>query len=72
MGGQIGGAHCPTPPAISAPHLLRSLFFSFRLFLGLRDLQEEPKAAETGAGAALGGGGGASLAPREPPRLQEE
>lgn len=58
MGGQIGGAHCPTPPAISAPHLLRSLFFSFRLFLGLRDLQEEPKAAETGAGAALGGGGG--------------
>lgn len=46
----------PAPPASPAPHLLRSLFLSFRLFLGLRDLREEPKAADVGAGAASGGG----------------
>lgn len=53
--GGMQGAHRPDPPAIPAPHLLRSLFFSFRLFLGLRDLQEEPQAEETGVQAAPGG-----------------
>lgn len=59
----------PTPPASPAPHLLRSLFFSFRLFLGLRDLREEPKAADVEAVAAPGGG---FPSPAEAPRLREE
>lgn len=45
--GQHPASHLP-----AAPHLLRSLFFSFRLFLGLRDLWggQKGEKAEMGEG----------------------